>query len=88
MEENMTRKSNLKWLNEQIREEHGNKLKEKDLLISSGCDSFGVTMVLLAINGEYGIYTAEDTKKGLYRGRERDKLKIKHILDDIENDSK
>ena len=84
----MTRKETLKWLNTQIREEHGSKLKDKDLLVDSGCDSFGIVLVTLAINEEFGIYSNEETKKGEYGGRTIHELKVRHILDDIENASK
>jgi acyl carrier protein len=54
----MTREEIIPFVNKAIREEHGMPLVNgSDKLIDTGCDSFGVVMVLLALEDKYGIYT-------------------------------
>lgn len=50
----MNREESLIWLNELIEEEHGEPLTEKDKFIDSEVDSFGITMILLTLDQEFG----------------------------------
>jgi aryl carrier-like protein len=52
----MTRELALQRINEILAEEHGNPITYDDTLISSGIDSFGLTMVLLGVD----VYTREE----------------------------
>lgn len=75
----MSREENLDWVNELIEEEHGTALTEDDKLIDSGADSFGITMVLLALDQRFeGKFDAKWIKSVNI-----DKLTVKEILDRI-----
>lgn len=55
----MTRESILQDINDLLEEEHGDVVGYTDTLISSGVDSFGLTMVLVGIDHKYNIYPKE-----------------------------
>ena len=55
MEEEITQ-----FVNKLIRHEHGKAMRDRaDKLVDTGIDSFGITMVILELETEYGILTEE-----------------------------
>ena len=55
MEEEITQ-----FVNRRIRHEHGKAMRDRtDKLVDTGIDSFGITMVILELENEYGILTDE-----------------------------
>lgn len=55
MEEEITQ-----FVNKRIRQEHGKAMRDRaDKLVDTGIDSFGITMVILELEIEYGILTDE-----------------------------
>ena len=55
MEEEITQ-----FVNKRIRQEHGKAMRDRtDKLVDTGIDSFGITMVILELENEYGILTNE-----------------------------
>ena len=55
MEEEITQ-----FVNKRIRHEHGQAMRDRtDKLVDTGIDSFGITMVILELENEYGILTDE-----------------------------
>ena len=57
----MSREDIVVFLNKTIREEHGMPLVNgSDKLVETGIDSFGVVMVLLALEDKYGVYTKDE----------------------------
>lgn len=53
----MTREEVIIYVNKVVREEHGMPMKaDEDKLIDTGCDSFGITMVLLGLDQKYGVF--------------------------------
>ena len=55
MEEEITQ-----FVNKRIRQEHGKAMRDRtDKLVDTGIDSFGITMVILELETEYGILTDE-----------------------------
>ena len=55
MEEEITQ-----FVNKLIRQEHGKAMRDRtDKLVDTGIDSFGITMVILELENEYGILTNE-----------------------------
>lgn len=55
----MNKEDILQYINDTLEEEHGNPIGYDDTLISSGVDSFGLTMVLIALDNKYKIYPKE-----------------------------
>lgn len=53
----------LHELNELIEEEHGTAIQIHDRVIDSGVDSFGITMVFVAIDNKYEVYGKEEFRK-------------------------
>lgn len=52
------------YVNKLVRAEHGIPMtNESDRLVDTGCDSFGIVMVLLELENKYGIYAKEELKK-------------------------
>lgn len=48
------------FVNKVIRREHGKAMRDKtDRLVDTGIDSFGVTMVIIELEGKYDILTNE-----------------------------
>ena len=48
------------FVNKVIRQEHGKAMRDRaDKLVDTGIDSFGITMVILELEMEYGILTDE-----------------------------
>ena len=48
------------FVNKVIRHEHGKAMRDRaDKLVDTGLDSFGITMVILELENEYGILTNE-----------------------------
>ena len=48
------------FVNKRIRHEHGKAMRDRaDKLVDTGIDSFGITMVILELEMEYGILTDE-----------------------------
>lgn len=58
----MTREDILDTINELIEEEHGNAVGPEDTVISSGIDSFGITMVFVELNNKYNVYGKDEFK--------------------------
>ena len=55
MEEEITQ-----FVNKVIRRKHGKAMRDKtDRLVDTGIDSFGITMVIIELEGKYGILTNE-----------------------------
>ena len=55
MEEEITQ-----FVNKLIRHEHGKAMRDRaDKLVDTGIDSFGITMVIIELEGKYGILTNE-----------------------------
>lgn len=55
MEEEITQ-----FVNKLIRQEHGKAMRDRtDKLVDTGIDSFGITMVIIELEGKYGILTNE-----------------------------
>ena len=55
----MNKEDILQYINDALEEEHGAPIGCEDTLISSGVDSFGLTMVLVNIDHKYNIYPKE-----------------------------
>lgn len=55
----MNKEELLEYINGLLEEEHGNLIGYTDTLVSSGIDSFGLTMVLISIDNKYKIYPKE-----------------------------
>lgn len=55
----MNKEELLEYINGLLEEEHGNPIGYTDTLVSSGIDSFGLTMVLIGIDNKYKIYPKE-----------------------------
>ena len=50
----------IQFVNKRIRHEHGKAMRDRtDKLVDTGIDSFGITMVILELEMEYGILTDE-----------------------------
>ena len=50
----------IQFVNKLIRQEHGKAMRDRtDKLVDTGIDSFGITMVILELEMEYGILTDE-----------------------------
>ena len=48
------------FVNKVIRQEHGKAMRDRaDKLVDTGIDSFGITMVIIELEGKYGILTNE-----------------------------
>ena len=73
----MNRRKIITFLNSVIEEEHGNKLKSKQLLVESNIDSFGYAVFWLGINHEYNI----DEVKGIDAGIDYSTLTVKNVID-------
>lgn len=59
MEEEITQ-----FVNKVIRQEHGKAMRDRtDKLVDTGIDSFGITMVIIELEGKYGILTNEQLAK-------------------------
>ena len=52
----MSREEVLDRINTHVRAEKGNRLTEEQLLSDAGLDSFGLVMVFMAIDGEFGYF--------------------------------
>jgi acyl carrier protein len=50
----------LEFINEAIEDEHGEPATEDTKIIGTGLDSFGITMVLLAVDQKYDVYSKEE----------------------------
>ena len=72
----------LEVINVAIREEHGNRLQLTDKLIDSGIDSFGITMVLLALDEKYAAFSSDWVGK-----TEIPSLTIQDLIDRVQNAS-
>lgn len=55
----MSKEKILEYINTALEEEHGEPIGYENTLISSGVDSFGLTMVLVNIDHKYNIYPKE-----------------------------
>ena len=49
----------LEFLNEKIREEHGNRVSIDSMLSDAKLDSFGLTVVFFSMDEKYGCYNNE-----------------------------
>lgn len=72
----------LEFLNEKIREEHGNKVTIESKWTDTGLDSFGTTMVLADMDNEYGCFPKE-----WFTTVDWEALKVSDILDKVQNES-
>ena len=68
----------LELLNKAIREEHGRRLTLDSLLVDSEVDSFGVTMVILALDDNYKCFSSEWLKETPV-----EQLSVKQIVDRV-----
>lgn len=55
----MNREEVLSYINKLIKSENGNPIQEEDLVVSSGLDSLGVTIVFMELDGRFHIYPKE-----------------------------
>ena len=56
----MDRLAIKEFINKIVREEHGMPMRtEEDKLVDTGCDSFGITMVLLNLDQKYNAFNDE-----------------------------
>lgn len=74
----MTRESLLEEINELLEEEHGNAISEEQALVESEIDSFGLTMVLVAIDQKYKVYPKE-----VFKDLPFDTITAKDVINDI-----
>lgn len=58
----MTEETILARINELIEEENGEAIDANTPIIDSGVDSFGITMVFVELDTEYGVYPKEEFK--------------------------
>ena len=72
----MNRRKIIAFLNSVIEEEHGNKLKSKQLLVESNIDSFGYAVFWLSVNQEYNL----DEIKGLDEGIDYTRLTLGDVV--------
>lgn len=56
----MTREDLLAEINEIIVNEYGTPIEEEDTIVSSGIDSFAMTMLVGEIGDKYGIYGRQE----------------------------
>jgi hypothetical protein len=56
----------LEEINELIEEEHGEPITADDTIMSSGVDSFGITMIIMAINDKYNLWDKKELGKVNY----------------------
>lgn len=73
----------LEYINELIEEEHGKPINYEDTILSSGVDSFGLTMVLVGIDHKYNIYP-----KDIFASLDFAKITPKDVVDRILNGNK
>lgn len=79
----MNREDIVVFLNKTIREEHGMPLVNgNDKLVDTGIDSFGVVMVLLALEDKYGIYTKDELKAVIVEELTLDDI-VNRVLDEV-----
>lgn len=79
----MDRLAAKEFINKVVREEHGMPMRtEEDKLVDTGCDSFGVVMVLLAIEDKYKVYSKEEMK-----GLVIEELTLGNMLDRIASEN-
>lgn len=75
----MSRDELLNDINEKlIDEEAEHSIEECDSLVSSGIDSFGITMVIVSIDEEYEIYGQEE-----FKNIDFEHITAKEIIDKI-----
>lgn len=80
----MTREEVTVYVNRIVREEHGMPMKvDEDKLIDTGVDSFGIVMVLLALEDKYGVYDKEELSKIVV-----EELTLGAIVNRVLNESK
>ena len=71
------------FINKVVREEHGMPMRtEEDKFVDTGCDSFGIVMVLLAIEDKYNVYSKEEMK-----GLVIEELTLGNMLDRIASEN-
>jgi len=70
------------FINKTVREEHGNRITIDSKLIDCGVDSFGISMVLLALDEKYSRFSSEWLEKNSIED-----LTIKTIVERVTNDS-
>ena len=73
----------LSYLNNKIREEHGNRVSMDSVWKDAEVDSFGTTMVLLEMNDKYGCFNKEWFKESNIA-----ELSIREIVERAYNESK
>lgn len=79
----MNRLAVKEFINKVVREEHGMPMRtEEDKLVDTGCDSFGIVMVLLAIEDKYKVYNKEEMK-----GLVIEELTLGNMLDRIASEN-
>lgn len=79
----MNREDIVVFLNKTIREEHGMPLVNgNDKLVDTGIDSFGVVMVLLALEDKYGVYTKDELKVVIVEELTLDDI-VNRVLDEV-----
>ena len=79
----MNRLAVKEFINKVVREEHGMPMRtEEDKFVDTGCDSFGIVMVLLAIEDKYNVYSKEEMK-----GLVIEELTLGNMLDRIASEN-
>ena len=79
----MSREDIVVFLNKIIREEHGMPLVNgSDKLVETGIDSFGVVMVLLALEDKYGVYTKDELNTVAVEELTLDDI-VSRVLDEV-----
>ena len=79
----MSREDIVVFLNKTIREEHGMPLVNgSDKLVETGIDSFGVIMILLALEDKYSVYTKDELNTVAVEELTLDDI-VSRVLDEV-----
>lgn len=80
----MNREEIITFINRVVRAEHGMPMKnDDDKLVETGCDSFGITMILLELDNEYGVYTRDELKNIVIQ-----ELTLGTIVERVQNETR
>ena len=77
----MTRADVLEQLNTEIRAEKGNRVTEDSMFTDAGLDSFGTTLVFLALDNTYGYFDKCGYKEDQFKQIPYSTLTVKEIVD-------
>ena len=71
----------LEYINSEIREERGTRVTIDSSLRDADLDSFGITMLFVALDGEYDYFTKGGYGKDPFKEIQYDKITIREIVE-------